>query len=288
MVASEAGLTHFHILFIVPKHDGDTYGDCLNMEKILFDAVLSEWKRNVTEEFIWFRGKRVRDWRHPVWKPLCTYVRKTVRGMVRTNFDLHYVNPALSSGGFSDVAFYVIKYMLKPSDRAVSLQRALSLNLEDDEYSRIWSLVRPRHFESDSLGLGMSTDFQRGNVSGHRTYEVHPAVYRRLRDGIDASKRFPDEPLPSVASTDDGKYRPLARYYKGRPEVFTMQDYLDFFYLSRKGRADNVVISDPDHISQVIKAMDEFDRKKDDVSFKDSALELDDLFDLDDDLLSLN
>lgn len=277
-LGSKRGRPHFHILFIVPKYEGDTYVDCLNLEKVLFDAVLSEWKRNVTDKFIEFRGKTVRDWRHPVWEPLCTYVRKSVNGRIRTNYDLHYVNPGLSSGGFSDVAFYVVKYMLKPSDRALSLQRALALNLPSEEYEDIWSLVRPRHFESEALGLGCSEYVQDGM---HRRYTVHPDVYAHLRRSIDASKRLPDEPIPSVIGRDDGKFRPLARYYKSRPEVFTLDDFFDFYYGSKKSRPDNVVIDERYEYSQDIKAMDEFDTKKEDVFYRQSADELDDLFDSD-------
>lgn len=275
MVASADGPIHFHLLFIVPKHEGDTFGDCLSLEKRLFDEVLSEWKRNVSDVFIKFRGKMVRDWRHPVWKPLCTYVRKFVDGRLRSNFDLHYCNPVLSSGGFSDVAFYVLKYMMKPSDRARSLQQALRLNLPEDEYNSVWSLVRPRHFESEALGLGRADWNQ---VDGHRVYDVHPVVLRHIRKGLSASLEMPDEPIPSVISPDDGQLRPMASYYKGRPEVFSVQDGLDFFFRSRKSRADNVVIRDDYDVSQVSQLEHDQEERVANVTFSESVSELDDLF----------
>lgn len=251
---------------MLPKQDGDTFNDCLSLEHILFNEVLKEWRKNV--------GSR----KFPVYKSLCTYVSKYVRGKLRSNFDLHYVNPVLSDGGSSDVAFYVMKYMLKPSDRAQRLQQALRINLDDDEYEHIWKLVKPRHFESEALGLGRSV-YSIGD-NDRRVYSPDPRVYSELRKGIEVSKRFV-EPIPSLASKDDGKFRPLARYYKNRPEIFTMDDYQDFFYGSKKSRADNVVIPDYDHVSQIVKKIDDFDKKVDDVDFQQSALELDDLFDSD-------
>lgn len=270
---------------MLPKYEDDTFVDCLALESLLWREVLSEWKRNVTDVYIQFRGKTVQDWRHPVWKPLCTYKRLVIRGKVRSNFDLHYVNPGMSSGGVSDVAFYVMKYMMKPSDRAIKLQQALHLNLDEDEYLDVWSKVRPRHFESEALGFGTSEQdlpefFENGiGVSSRRRYVVHPKILSYLRKGIEGSKHLFGEPMPCLPSTVDGKFRPLANYYKSRPEVYTMGDFLDFFYASKKSRADNVVIDDPDHPSQVVKKIDDFARKVKDVSFQQTAYELDDLFD---------
>ena len=115
---------------MIPKQDGDDFNTCLNLQQKLFDEVLSEWKRNY--------GSR----KHPDYRPLCTFVRKFVRGKLRTNYDLHYVNPVLSDGGSADVAFYVLKYMMKPSNRVTRLRRALTLNLSQDEFEDIWKIVK--------------------------------------------------------------------------------------------------------------------------------------------------
>lgn len=271
---------------MLPKHEGDTFADCIALENRLFTEVLSDWKSNKTDKFITFRGKVVRDWRHPLWVPNCTYVRKFVNGKLRTSYDLHYVNPVLSSGGVADVGFYVTKYMMKPSDRAVRLQQALHMNLPSDEYEHIWSLVRPRHFESEAFGLGCSdfdVEFYSNGVglNKKRIYRPHPTVLSHLRKGIEGSKHLPGEPIPSIYSPDNGKFVPLAKYYKGRPEVFTMDDFLDFFYASKKVGSDNVVYHDPDDPSQVDKRIDDYRRNLQDVSFQQTAYELDDLFDSD-------
>ena len=195
---------------MLPKYDDDDFNTCLNLEKVLFDAVFLEWRRNYG------------TWRKPDYKPLCTYVRKYVHGRLRSNYDLHYVNPILSSGGSADVAFYVLKYMMKPSNRQIRLQQALKLNLPDDEYEDIWKLVRCRHFESERFGLGTS-DYK----------QIPKPIYDHLRHGLDLSKTEKDDPYPSYFSPLDGSKHPLAKYYKSQGDVYTMQDFLDFFYASK-------------------------------------------------------
>lgn len=264
-LGSSKGRPHFHLLFFIPKYDDDDFNTCLTLQKTLFDEVLSEWKRNY--------GSR----KFPDYKPLCTYVRKYVHGRLRTNFDLHYVNPTLSSGAESDVAFYVLKYMMKPSNRIIRLQQALHLNLPDDEYESIWKIVKTRHFESEGFGFGTS-DFD--VVNGKRIYRVPDKVLNHLKKGLKLSNRMPDEPIASFYSPVDGSSHPLAKYYKSRSEVFTMQDYLDFFYASSKIGADNFIPEEPID-NQTDQLIVKFDKNVSLVEFSQSANEMDDLFDSD-------
>ena len=111
------GRPHFHALLVVPKLPGDTFVTIMQLETWLFENVLAEWRRNYGST------------RSPVYRPLCTYTRRWIRGELKTNYDLHYLNPRSSQNGVSDVAFYVSKYMLKRSDREKRLQQALKLNL---------------------------------------------------------------------------------------------------------------------------------------------------------------
>lgn len=266
-LGSAKGRPHFHILWLIPKFDDDDKNTCLSLEKLMFDEVLSEWKKNF--------GAR----KFPDWKPLCTYVRKYVHGRLRSNFDLHYVNPILSNGGEADVAFYCLKYMMKPSNRLIRLQQALKLNLPDDEYENIWKIVRSRHFESEGFGLGTSDFIKQGS---HRVYQVPDKVYEYLRSSIELSKKGNgiDDPMPSVFSPSDGSSRPLAKYYKSRGEVFNMQDFLDFFYSSKKVGSDNVIYQD-EVDNQTDQAIDKFDKNVGISDFNQTANELDDLFDSD-------
>lgn len=280
-VRSVAVHTHFHIIFMLPRHEGDTLSDCLNLQDVLYREVFAEWRRNVAPP-VWSTKKQkyIPNTRSPVYKPLCTYVQKYVRGKLRTNYDLHYVNPVLSDGGTADVAFYVMKYMMKPSDRSERLRRALHLNLPKEEYEDLWSMVKPRHFESEALGLGQT---RKTKLPFHVHYEVAPKIFEHLRKGIELSKHQPGEPIPSYFSPEDGTPRPLAKYYKGNGDIFTMYDYLDFFYASKQS-ADNVIIRDDRHLSELLQQEKDFDKMVSQVEFQQSANELDDLFaDLTDD-----
>lgn len=246
----------------------------------MFSEVLAEWRRNIAVNK---RGKP--DTAHPVYKPLCTYVRRFIRGRIRTNYDLHWVDPSASSGGSADVCFYVMKYMLKPSNRAIRLQQALHLNLDDDEYDKIWSLVRPRHFESGALGYGVSDLSSPGSASSYYR------VLEHLRCGIEMSKKDVPvgDPIPLFFSPVDGHSSPLAKYYKSNPNVFDMNDFLDFFYASKQN-SDNVILHKEVHHSQVEKSVDDFQKKSRRVSFQQTSDELDDLFSdsIDDSFISLN
>lgn len=274
---------------MVEKHDGDTSVECNQLQEVMFREVLAEWRRNVAPP-VWSvkKQKFIPNTRCPVYKPLCTFVRKYVHGRLRSNYDLHYVNPVLSDGGSADVAFYVLKYMMKPSNRSVRLQQALRLNLPEDEYEDCWSFIRPRHFESEALGLGFSRyDRDLAKRFHRRHYEIAPEIAQHLKRGIELSKLMPGEPIPSFFSPLDGSSHPLAKYYKSNGDIFTEVDFLDFFFGNLQD-ADNVVIHDRDHISQQLKKESDFIEKVENVSFQQSADELDDLFDNDsDDFISL-
>lgn len=261
-VANVDGHIHFHILFMLPKYKDDTFNDCQFFERVLFDEVLKEWRRNYGST------------RKPDYRPLCTYVRKYVRGKLRTNFDLHYVNPSLSDNGMADVAFYVLKYMMKPSNRAIRLRQALQLNLSQEEFEDVWKVVKPRHFESEALGLGTSACQK---MPFRKRYIGSPVILEHLKKGVALSKKM-DEPIPSFFSLIDGSSHPLAKYYKNNPDVFSMQDYFDFFYAQKNIGSDNVVVKDYVHGSQLIKRVDDFEKKVRHLDERLISTDLDDLF----------
>lgn len=239
------GRPHFHILWLIPKYEGDDYCDILNLEKLLFDKVLLEWRRNYGSN------------RKPVYRPLCTYIRKFVRGKLRCTYDLHYVRPNLDSDE-STVAFYVTKYMIKPSDRVVKLQRALHLNLDEDEYNDIWSLIRPRWFSSLRFGRNQSADDY-------------------IRSCISRSKSVSD--FPKFYSPSDGSSFPLAHYYKTFGDLYSMADHLDFFYNSDMS-ADNVVYQDVEALRSVDRVINQFNKRVDVVDEHDESEIFNELFNL--------
>lgn len=234
----------------------------------MFSQVLSEWKRNVTDKFILFKGQLVRDWRNPVWKPCCTYVRKFVRGKLRSNYDLHYVNPRLSDGGTADVGFYVLKYMMKPSDRANRLQQALRLNLDEEEYEKVWKMVKPSLFYSLHFGLA--------GVGVRKDWKPSQRIVDYVKDSVLLSKKTSN--YPEFINPVDGKHFPLSRYYKSRGECYSLYDALDFFYNDKKARADNVVIREDYDVNQILSKESEFSSKVSDIDLKQDSIDFDDLF----------
>lgn len=234
----------------------------------MWRVVLDEWKRNVTDVFIKFRGKLVRDWRNPVYKPCCTYVERFVRGKLRSNYDLHYVNPRTSDGGTADVGFYVLKYMMKPSDRVKRLQQALRLNLDDHEYESIWKVVKPSVFYSKHFGL---------SGSGVRNeWKPSQRILDYVRDSVQKSKKT--SVYPEFINPVDGKHFPLSRFYKSRGDCFSVADALDFFYNDKKSRADNVVIREDYDLAQILSNESEFSSKVSDIDLKQDSIDFDDLY----------
>lgn len=144
MVVSEYGgkfhRPHFHGIIFLPKSDNDMWFTPVNYETQLYNLLKSEWKRNVGSN------------RNPIYEPLCKFINC---GTHRT-YDLHYVNPSLTSSGESDVAFYISKYCLKFDSWIRKKQQALKLNLDDSEYFKVWNLLKPRVITSKFFGMSNS------------------------------------------------------------------------------------------------------------------------------------
>lgn len=272
-LGSNRGRPHFHLIFILPKNSDDTDLTPMVLEHLLFKEVLSEWRVNLAT--VWSKKKKkfIPDSRRPDYHPLCTYVRRMIRGQIRTNYDLHFVNPKFTDGGEADVGFYVVKYMLKPSDRVQRLQRALKLNLDDEEYEFIWNVVKPRHFESECFGLGQAVF-----VDDDKSKPIiHPKVLEHLKRGVLFAKdKFA---YPCFINPVSGQTFPLSRYYYRFPEIYSLYDSLDFFYSPlNKTDKDNVVIRDDIHISQLLKSEDDFSKIVKIVDSRESASNFDELF----------
>lgn len=205
---SKRGRPHFHILYLVDKTYLPDYNSCLNAEKIIYDTTFRYWCRN-------YGSKRV-----PYYKPCCEYHTAWRRGKLYYNYDLHYVNPSLTPNAESEVAFYVLKYMLKPSNREIRLQQALHLNLSEDEYNDIWSLVRPQSIKS--LGFGYNATMDKRNL----VKDVDIQQY--LRNCV---LRTPENfPYPCYYQPYSGASFPLSRFYRSNPAIFSAVDAINFYY----------------------------------------------------------
>lgn len=221
---STFGRPHAHILFFVPKDERDTTLDCLNLEHRLFHALLQEWRRNYGST------------RSPVYRPLCTYYRKFIGGKLSATYDCHYALPSATDAGLSSVAFYVCKYMLKPSTKEIRLQQALRLNLSVDEYEAIWKIVRSRYLASKHFGLNDSA-----------VIHLRKSVSFSLAHGFE---------YPCFINPDSGQTFPLSRYYRSKGDIYHFSDALRFYEISHANMARLDSINDPEHFT-----VDQFQKK---------------------------
>lgn len=175
------GRPHFHGLIFIEKRPTDDKLLPAVLEKRLYSVVFREWRRNYGST------------RYPDYKPLFTYKQRYLAGVLYRNFDLHYVVNHTTEKGDTDVAFYVTKYLLKPSVKEQRLQQALSLNLDPDEYKVIWQLVRSK--SSKSLNFGNSTE-----------HEVSFVKSQILDSNTDSNGFHFKNP--------DGSLAPLPRFYR--------------------------------------------------------------------------
>lgn len=180
---SDRGRPHVHGLIFIPKSQIFSYNDLTTsqLETKVRAVLFKEWRRNYGSD------------KFPIWKPLFTFRQKFVGGLLCKNFDCHFVAPHTSDKGEDDVAFYVTKYVLKPSDKDRRLQQSLRLNLDPDEYESVWRVVRSRCL--CSKGFGAATDLQKQYV----------------RDCI---KRSSSNENGFQFYSRDGSISSLARYYR--------------------------------------------------------------------------
>lgn len=229
-LGSKRARPHFHVLFFVQKIPGDTVYTPLNLERKLFEVVLSQWSRNYGSK------------RNPVYKPLCTFIQKYQCGKLKSTYDLHFVQPSSVDGSTMDVSYYVTKYMLKPSDHVRKLQSALKLNLPLEEYYEVWSKVRPRNFKSLNFGFGVY-GFQARKMSRQERLSLLSGLdsFKLVRSSIDRSLSSSD--YPCFFNPENGRSMPLSRYWKSFGNLYTLDDYTAFYYKS-PDRPDNVVIDE--------------------------------------------
>lgn len=281
VAVSELGKTtgrpHFHILFFLRKKptDFDPSGHPIasvlrSLEDSLYKAVFHYWALN--------KGTR----KHPVYEPLFRYAKQWKNGKCFTNFDLHWVDPSLTDGNEQNVAFYVSKYIMKTSEKEEKRKSFLSLNMPEDEFLSVWSIVKSRM--SMSKGFGCDGVFE---TRFNETFEDVPLYeysalyddYVRSLDGDMPDFDFLDSlgkrsirtrsrilvpndsalaelhknvlsqsgklPYP-VFLGPDGKYRPLSRYYYRFAPVFGPMDAVTLWFNVIDPNAPRVVASADD------------------------------------------
>lgn len=238
-LGSKRGRPHFHVIFFLEKFPSDTVYTPLILESQLYWIVFNQWMRNYGSS------------RKPDYQPLCDYVSKWQCGKLKCTYDFHWIQPAFLNGSTIDVPFYVTKYMLKPSSKAIRLQQALRLNLSEDEYNKIWSIVKPRWISSLNFGFGIYGLQAKGMSRVDRLKALESTEgYKLVKQSISRSLSTSD--YPCFFEPESGKPLALARYWKTFGNLFTEQDALSFFYKAPHQTPDNVSIDDRDLTSKYL------------------------------------
>ena len=164
---------------------------------------MDNWKTNVSNST-----------KHPIYEPNLIYKTLWKHGILYRNYDLSFVDSYYHKEGISNVAFYTIKYMLKPNPKIQHRQQALRLNLDEVEYTNVWNLIKPKKMVSHGFGW----------LDEHG--KVYPSIVNHLRKGISTTPN--DSLFPMFFSPYNGFSSPLCDYYKSKGNVFTMKDAVEF------------------------------------------------------------
>lgn len=215
---------HFHLIFSTPKIPGETRSAKLAREKKYYWDVFHEWKRN-TATCIDKHGRTQANTRAPFYEDLCEYKVTYKNGKRRCTYDFHWIDPAIKDANGkihdeADVAFYVTKYTTKANKYVDRLKSALRLNLDPDEFTAIWKILRPKCLVSKKWG-----DPESDHVRQH------------VRSGIDRALNDPDSAFPYFINPSTGQTFPLAPFYKKR--FLTLMDAMDFFYKQKEDYGTN-------------------------------------------------
>lgn len=204
LVVSEYGhkkhRPHFHAVIFVKKSYFRNQRDAEIWAQKNEFFFLHQWQRNVNTKYSARLKKYVGNTRNPIYKNLCTYKEKYIHGRLFRNYDFHLIQSRFVDGERSDVTsavYYVTKYVMKFDDWITRKQRALRLNLSDEEYKSIWKLIRPRCVFSHDV------DFQTDSVRSI------------IHDSLDFSvRKWRKYVSPRLVL--DGKVMPLSVYFQNQ------------------------------------------------------------------------
>lgn len=229
-----------HSIFNKP-YEYVTESDLLQYQEYLWPIFLKYWRHNV--------GTR----KNPIWVQNCTYKQVGIK----RNYDLQYIDTL--SGSCEDVGFYVSKYVTKSSEYVDRLKSALYFNCDNDVFSDVWSLVRPRFLYSKGFGNPSSPDVQKWII-----------------DGINRGINETDFPYPCYYSPTTGQSFPLSPYYRKKflsfdQELIFKQRCLD---LSATGIIGDM---DFDEFADVkVRKLEKFKKVKSLIDKRDCSVDIDD------------
>lgn len=237
-LGSKRGRPHAHILLFLEKLQTDSVYAPFNLEKLVWSAVLAEWRRNYGST------------RNPVWKPLLTYIQRLRGGKVHSTYDCHYVQPSVVDGSSMDVAFYVSNYMLKDSVWREKLKKNLFGKLSFEEASEVWSKIKPRSISSLNFGFGIYDDINPRKVSKQARLSRLMCLEQAKIVSSAVERSSNSEKTPRYYDLYSGKPLPLARYWYKFGDIYTLRHHEIF--QSRQDRIDGVSIDDRDISSKFL------------------------------------
>lgn len=222
MLVSEYGgkkhRPHFHFILSIPR-TSDLLAEKWSKANELFHIFLRYWRRNYGST------------RNPIWKPLCTYVR---RGN-KYNYDLHWLDPDSSADGLDGVSFYVTKYLLKFDDWVLKFKSKLYYTFMSDKtgkYKDAWSKFRPRILLSKGFGD-----------------PTNPLVESHILKGINFALADVNAFFPYYISRQNGSTFPLAPYYRRR--FLTIDSEYEF--AMRRPETDDFTLEYEDKLDDIAK-----------------------------------
>lgn len=220
---------------------GKTYEDASNFAYEHQWDLFNEWKR-VTKKGRYSESYLLSDYRESI-----------RNGIKHKTYDFHFVDPRLTDSGVTDVAFYVLKYMMKGDGLANEHERkiysALKLNLDKEEFEEVWKLIHSRKRQSLYFGLDIWEEDKKDYT-----------IVEWLRQGIERSKQTSKYPLyycPEQLMTF-----PLCPYYKENALIYDVKDTLDFYYSNDRwdGQVDSYYELNKT-VQDHIKKMTDYERK---------------------------
>lgn len=240
---SKRNRPHFHWLFLFKNEDLPTYNDCIDFERRNKWVLFNNWQRNI--------GTR----NNPLYQQLSEYKESWRYGRLRTTYDFHYVNPILSKGGVTDVAFYVLKYMLKGMEEQKTRQ-AVKINYDERQAYEFWEKIRNRR--EYSLGFGLDIDLSKKGKDRTITEDIcNTEIIKYLKDGIQRSIKA-KEPYALYYCPENLMTFPLSKYYRSKPFIY--DNLQDFYEIDTDKFRENLLMPETIPFNKLEQQRQEFEK----------------------------
>lgn len=213
---------HYHGLLFLEKLASDSKFEFMNLEKLAFDTILSEWRENIATTVAkrttkrYHAGTVIKNTRSPKWRSLCTYKLVYINGVAKSTYDLHFVKP-MASNGDNDVSYYVTKYLFKDADHTKYIKK-----LCYDEAAANPDIEDAMKFYRDWFRTGMRKSQNFCNYYTNESYKKYrsthdpkvlvknPQVLEKIVSDSKVSK-FQDSPL-KFYDIYTGQSLPMCQY----------------------------------------------------------------------------